>query len=70
MAPSECSHYRGYDILPKRQWSRTFGWCVGIYPTRDDLPLLPQSTLDTLTPRKEDALAEAKQTIDRILSPR
>ena len=45
-------------------------WCVGIYPTHNDLPLLPQSTLDTLTPRKEDALAEAKQTIDRSLSQR
>jgi hypothetical protein len=70
MTSAETCHYRGYDILPKRQWSRTFIWCVGIYPTNKDLPLLPQSTLDTLTPRREDALAEAKQTIDRILSRR
>ena len=37
MATTEPWHYRGYDILPQRQWS---GWCVGIHPTRADLPLL------------------------------
>jgi hypothetical protein len=41
---------------------------VGVYPTRADLPLLLRSTLQTLTPRKQDALAEAKQTIDHVLS--
>lgn len=35
---------------------------------RADLPLLPRSTLQTLTLRKKDALAEAKQTIDGVLS--
>jgi hypothetical protein len=29
---------------------------------------LPQPTLHTLTARKDDAVAEAKQSIDRILS--
>jgi hypothetical protein len=66
MTTTELCHYRGYDILPQRQWS---SWCVGIYPTRADLPLLPRSILQTLTPRKEDALAEAKQTIDRVTTP-
>ena len=42
MTSTETCHYRGYDILPKRQWSRTFKWSVGIYPTHNDLPLLPQ----------------------------
>jgi len=65
MATTEYRHYRGYDILPQRQWS---SWCVGIYPTRADLPLLPRSTLQTLASRKQDALAEARQTIDRVLS--
>jgi hypothetical protein len=33
-----------------------------------DLPLLTSSTLRTLAPLKEEAVAEAKQRIDRILS--
>jgi hypothetical protein len=64
MTTTETYRYRGYDIVPKRQWS---SWCVGVYATRADLPLLSQSTLRTLAPRKEDAVAEAKQSIDRIL---
>jgi hypothetical protein len=65
MTTTETRRYRGYDIVPKRQWS---SWCVGVYPTRADLPLMSRSTLRTLAPRKEDAVAEAKQSIDRILS--
>ena len=65
MTPTDFSQYRGYEIVPKRQWS---SWCVGVYPTRADLPILTRSTLRTLAPRKADAVAEAKQTIDRILS--
>jgi hypothetical protein len=61
----ESYQYRGYDIVPTRQWS---SWCAGIYPTRSDLPILPRSTLSILAPRQADAIAEAKQTIDRILS--
>ncbi len=64
MATTETWQYRGYDIVPIRQWSQ---WCVGIYPTRADLPILTRSTLSTLAARKEDAVAEAKQKIDRIL---
>jgi hypothetical protein len=57
--------YRGYEIVPQRQWAR---WCASIYPTRADLPLIPRSTLRTLAPRKEGAVAEAKQKIDRVLT--
>jgi hypothetical protein len=57
--------YRGYDIVPMRQWSQ---WCVGIYPTRADLPILARSTLSNLASKKEDAVTEAKQKIDRILA--
>jgi hypothetical protein len=63
--PTTSSRYRGYDIVPMRQWSQ---WCVGIYPTRADLPILARSTLNTLAPKKEVAVAEAKQKIDRILA--
>jgi hypothetical protein len=65
MIAPQISRYRSYDIVPKRQWS---SWCVGIYPTRADRPILPRSTLSTLSPRKAAAVAEAKHTIDRILS--
>jgi hypothetical protein len=63
--PTTSSRYRGYDIVPMRQWSQ---WCVGIYPTRADLPILARSTLNTLAPKKEVAVEEAKQKIDRILA--
>lgn len=65
MTTPEISQYRGYDIVLKRQWS---SWCVDVYPTRADLPILPRSTLSILAPRKVDAVAEAKQTIDQFLS--
>ena len=64
MTRTERRHYRGYEIVPQRQWS---SWCAGIYPTRPDLPLLPRSTLENLAGRKEDAVVEAKQAIDQIL---
>ncbi|MGA7372452.1 MAG: hypothetical protein WBW37_07520 [Methyloceanibacter sp.] len=65
MATTETRRYRGYDLVPMRQWSQ---WCVAIYPTRADLPILARSTLSTLAPQKKDAVDEAKQKIDRILA--
>ena len=65
MTTTKPCRYRGYDIVPTRQWS---SWCVGVYPTRADLPLFSRSILHTLSPRREDAVAEAKQSIDRVLS--
>jgi hypothetical protein len=65
MATTETRRYRGYDIVPMRQWSQ---WCVGIYATRADLPILARSPLSNLAAKKEDAVAEAKQKIDRILA--
>ena len=65
MTTTQTNRYRGYDIVPMRQWSQ---WCVGIYPTRADLPILARSTLSTLSPRKDAVVAEAKEKIDRILA--
>jgi hypothetical protein len=65
MATTETKRYRGYDIVPMRQSSQ---WCVGIYPTRADLPILTRSTLSNLAAKKEDAVDEAKQKVDRILT--
>ena len=64
MTTPETCRYCGYDIVSDRQWSR---WCVSVYATRADLPLFSRSTLRTLTLRKEEAVAEAKQCIDRLL---
>jgi hypothetical protein len=64
MTTTERYCYRGYEI-PLRQWS---SWCVSIYSTRADLPLISRSTLRTLAPWKEKAVAEAKQKIDRVLA--
>jgi hypothetical protein len=65
MTTTETHRYRGYDIVPMWQWS---SWCTGIYPTRADLPILSRSTLSTMAPEKEEAMAEAKHYIDHILS--
>ena len=65
MTTTHTYHYRGYQIVPQRQWA---SWCVGIYATRADLPLMSQSTLRTLAPRMEEAVAEAKHSIDEALA--
>jgi hypothetical protein len=61
----ESCQYRGYHLETRREWSN---WCVSVYRTRSNLPILPQPNLRTLTQRREDAVGEAKQSIDRILS--
>ena len=66
IAPQVFRH-RGYDIVPRRQWS---SWCAAVYLTQAGLPILPRSTLQTLARRKADAIAEAKHAIDRALSRR
>lgn len=66
MTDTDTYCYRGYEIVPTRQWA---SWCASIYPTRADLPLVARSTLRTLAPRKEGAVAEAKLKIDRVLAP-
>jgi hypothetical protein len=52
MTTTENLRYRGYEIVPRRQWSE---WCASVYPTRADLPILSRSTLRTLRPSKKDA---------------
>ena len=67
MTTTETCHYRGYDIVPTRLWS---SWCVGVYRTRADIPLMAQSTLNTFAPRMEEAVDEVKQSIDCALDNR
>jgi hypothetical protein len=57
--------YRGYQIETRREWSN---WCVSAYRTRSNIPILPQPTWLTLSPQEDDAVAEAKRSIDRALS--
>jgi hypothetical protein len=61
----ERCRYRGYQIQTRREWSN---WCVTVHPMRPELPILAQSALRTLSPRKEDALSEAKDNIDQALA--
>ena len=64
MTTTHTFHYRGYEIVAQRQWAN---WCAGIYATRADLPVMSRSTLRTLAPRMEEAVAEAKHSIDEAL---
>jgi hypothetical protein len=65
MATTETLRYRGYYIVLMRQLSQ---WCVDIYPSRADLPILTRSRLSSLSAKREDAVDEAKQKIDRFLT--
>ena len=42
MTAYDTCRYRGYHIVPRLEWSK---WCVAVYPTRPDLPILSRSTL-------------------------
>jgi hypothetical protein len=47
---------------------RVSSWCVGIYRTRADLPLMARPTLSSSAPLLEEAGDEAKQSMDCTLS--
>jgi hypothetical protein len=53
---------------PRSNVSASPSLLLRFYPTRADLPLLTRSILDTLAPRKNEAIEEAKEAIDRALS--
>ena len=61
---SDMSQYRGYEIRLRQEWSN---WCANIRATRDDVPMLAMSPLQTLSFSREEALASAKRTIDKSL---
>ena len=65
MTRTETYRYRGYEIVPTRQWS---SWCAGVYATRADLPIMTQSILATMASGKKEAVVEAKHCIDRLLA--
>ena len=58
----ESCQYRGYQIETRREWSN---WCVSVYRTRSNLPILPQPTLHILTPREDDAVAQEQLRLHR-----
>ena len=64
MTIKEICRYRGFEIVPRRQWS---WWCTGVYATRADLPIISSSTLRSLRPSKQEALEAAKKCIDKVL---
>lgn len=64
MATTGTQFYRGYEIVPRRQWE---SWCAEAHPTQDDLPFLARSALDTLSSSKKGAVELAKEEIDRLL---
>jgi hypothetical protein len=66
MTANDMWRYRGYDIVPRLEWSK---WCVSVYPTRPDLPILSHSTLRIMSEGKEEVLTGARQAIDRLLLP-
>ena len=63
MATTETRRYRGYNIVPMRQWA---GWCAEAYPTRADLPFLAQSTLRTWAPRKDKRPTQYRGSYPRV----
>src|SRR6185369_776196 len=65
MTTTHTFHYRGYEIVAQRQWA---SWYASIYATRAGLPLMWRSTLRTLAPGKEAAVAEAVRSIDEVLA--
>lgn len=57
--------YRGYQI----ELAKVSGdWRVSIHPTRPDLPILRQHSFRPISLPKGEALAQARNWIDRVLS--
>jgi hypothetical protein len=65
MTTKESCLYRGYEIVPRRQWA---GWCTSVYATRADIPIFARSALCILSPSWQDAVEAAKKRIDQVLS--
>ena len=62
----ETCQYRGYQIETRREWSN---WCISVYRTRSrhtDLAATNAEHFDDA--EMDDAVAEAKQSIDHVLS--
>lgn len=55
--------YRGYVLDVRRL---TVGWRVSVQPRRPDLPILRRSDVETR--ELENAVAHAKQSIDKLLN--
>jgi hypothetical protein len=59
------AHYRGYLITAER---RDDDWHLDVHPTRAEFPIMCQHSFTVPLPTMQDALAEAKRRIDRLLA--
>ena len=64
---TETCRYRGYDIVPNRQWSQ---WCVSVYTTRADLPLFPIYSAYPGTPGRKRPWPRPSSPLTDCSSPR
>jgi hypothetical protein len=59
--------YRGYDIKMQR---RDLCWFVTLRPSRTDLPKFQRHSFKTATQSQREALSQARQRVDHVLSAR
>jgi len=58
-------HYRGYEIAVEPNGD---GWRVWAHPTSSELPITRHQSFHVDANSEEDALAEARQKIDWLIS--
>ena len=59
------AHYRGYLITAER---RDYDWHLDVRPTRSEFPIMYQHSFTLPYPTRQEAFAEAKRRIDRLLA--
>jgi hypothetical protein len=59
------AEYRGYKIEVERNGA---GWCIWVNPLQADLPIMQTSSFHSLSANDSQAIAEAVQRIDQLLT--